>query len=97
MMRDMIAADYLPEYEIREEPGDKIRFSRRNVVVDERALPQVSPQALDAVRRLWPGRDVYALVADWQAYWVQSGRPQLRAADAAFVGFAKAMAQRSSD
>jgi hypothetical protein len=94
MVRDMIAADHLPDYEMVEEVGDKIRFSRRSVVVDEMELPKVSPAALDAVRSLWPGCDVYAVVADWQAYWVRSGRPQLRAADAAFVGFAKTAAQR---
>ena len=29
MIRDMIAADHLPDYEMTEEPGDLIRFSRR--------------------------------------------------------------------
>ena len=95
MLRDMIAADHLPDYEMTEEAGDKIRFARRAVVVEDHALPQVSPQALDAVRALWPGCDVYAVQADWQAYWLRSGRPQLRAADAAFVGFAKTLAERS--
>lgn len=97
MIRDMIAADHLPDYEIHEEPGDKIRFRRRSVVVEDHALPQVSPQGLDAVRRLMPGCDVYAVQADWQAYWLRSGRPQLRAPDAAFVGFAKMLVQSSED
>lgn len=82
MVRDMIEADHLPDYEMVEETGDKIRFSRRAVVVDETEWPKVSPAALEAVRSLWPGCDVYAVVADWQTYWVRSGRPQLGAADA---------------
>ncbi|WP_294606542.1 replication initiator protein A [uncultured Roseovarius sp.] len=94
MLRDMIVADHLPDYEMVEEEGDKVRFSRRSVVVDEMTLPQVSPRALEAVRALWPGCDVYAVVAEWQAYWIRSGRPQLRAADAAFVGFAKTLVSR---
>ena len=89
MVRDMIEADHLPDYEMVEEVGDKIRFTRRRVVLEEGSLPQVSPDALEAVRALWPGCDVYAVVAEWQEYWVRSGKPQLRAADAAFVGFAK--------
>ena len=97
MVRDMIEADHLPDYEMVEEVGDKIRFTRRRVVLEEGSLPQVSPDALEAVRALWPGCDVYAVVADWQDFWVRSGKPQLRAADAAFVGFAKrAMTQDNS-
>ena len=97
MVRDMIEADHLPDYEMVEEVGDKIRFSRRRVVLEEGSLPQVSPAALEAVRSLWPGCDVYAVVADWQDYWLRSGKPQLRAADAAFVGFAKRALDRDRD
>jgi plasmid replication initiation protein len=97
MMRDMIAADHLPDYEMVEEAGDKIRFSRRRLMLEEGLVPQVSPQALEAARTLWPGCDVYALVADWQDYWLRSGRPQLRAADAAFVGFVKTVLARGAD
>jgi len=97
MLRDMIAADHLPDYEMSEEPGDKIRFTRRRLVVDDVTLPQVTPEALAQVRALLPGVDVYAVVADWQDYWVRSGKPQLRAPDAAFVGFAKTFANRVID
>ncbi|MGV6804449.1 MAG: replication initiator protein A, partial [Ruegeria sp.] len=51
--------------------------------------PQVSPDALDAARRLMPGADAYALLAEWQAWWATSGRPTLRAPDAAFLGWVK--------
>lgn len=64
---------------------------------EKHTLPQVNLQGLDAVRRLMPGCNADAVQADWQAYWLRSGRPQLRAPDAAFVGFAKMMAQSSED
>jgi len=96
MLRDMIAADHLPDYEMAEAAGDKICFSRRAQVVEAGTMPQVSPAALEAVRTLWPGCDVYAVVAQWHAFWLRSGRPQLRAPDAAFVGFAKTLAQRDA-
>lgn len=89
MLRDMIAADPLPDYEIAEEEGDIIRFSRRVVVEEGPDAPPLSQTALKAARVLAPGWDVYALAADWQAFWVRSGRPRLRSADAAFVGFVK--------
>ena len=34
MLRDMIAADHLPDYEMTEEPGDLIRFSLRDRMLE---------------------------------------------------------------
>jgi plasmid replication initiation protein len=98
MLRDMIAADHLPDYEMTEMPGDKIAFSLRGSVIEQSgSLPSPGPLAtetLEAARSLAPGWDVYALEADWRAYWAGSGRPHLRSADKAFLGFVKArMAQ----
>lgn len=94
MMRDMIAADALPEYHLAEEPGDILCVTRRDVVVSPaEALadqgPSLKPATIDAAREMMPGWDVYALVADWRAMWVRSGRPRLRAPDAAFLGWLK--------
>jgi hypothetical protein len=36
-----------------------------------------------------PGVDVYALEAEWRAWWVATGRPTLRAPDRAFLGWVK--------
>lgn len=41
-------------------------------------------------RQLAQGLDIYALEADWRAFWARSGKPRLRSADAAFVGYVKA-------
>jgi plasmid replication initiation protein len=98
MLRDIIAADNLPDYEMREMPGDKIAFSPRGgVVEDPGALQALGPLAVETVqtaRGLAPGWDVYALEAEWRAYWAGSGRPRLHSPDKAFLGFVKArMAQ----
>ena len=95
MLRDMIEANHLPDYEMEEEAGDMIRFTRRTVLEDGPEAPPLSERALEAARLILPGADVYALEADWRAFWVASGRPKLRAADAAFVGFVKVRAQKS--
>ena len=47
------------------------------------------PDALDEARRLMPGADAYALQAEWQNWWAGSGRPKIRSADAAFLGWVK--------
>ena len=95
MLRDMIAADHLPDYEMMEVPGDKVAFTLRGGLVEEagpgvRSLAPLSSETLEAARALAPGWDVYALEAEWRAYWAGAGRPRLRSADKAFLGFVKA-------
>lgn len=91
MVRDMIAAQTLPDYDMEELPGDLIRFSRKGRVLEgpPEAAPVLSAQALERARDLMPGWDVYALEATWRGVWVKSGAPRLRSADAAFLGWVK--------
>ncbi|WP_425041389.1 replication initiator protein A [Primorskyibacter sp. S187A] len=95
MMRDMIAADHLPDYVIEEIPGDLLRFSPRDQVVEagdasQDRGPPLTPEVLEQARRMAPGWDVYGLEADWRAYWQRSGRAPLRNPAAAFLGFVRA-------
>ena len=91
MLRETIRADHLPDYVLEEEAGDVIRFSPRAVVVlEEGAAPHLSAAALSAARALAPGWDVYALEAEWKAFWARSGRARLRAPDKAFLGWVRA-------
>lgn len=91
----MIKANHLLDYKMEEEAGDMIRFTRRSVIEDGPEAPPPSQRALEAACLFIPGVDVYALEMDCRAFWVASGRPKLRAADAAFVGFLKMRAQKS--
>ncbi len=87
MLRDMIAADTLPDYTVTEAPGDLMRFERRGVIDTPVNAPSVSAAALDRARQMRPGADVYALQAEWQALWAARGRRRLQAPDAAFLGW----------
>ncbi|SLN67713.1 Replication initiator protein A [Pseudoruegeria aquimaris] len=89
MVRDMIAADHLPDYHISEEPGDLIRFTLRDGVVETVPPPVLKPETLEAARRLAPGVDVYALEAEWRGIWAATGQQRLRSADAAFLGWVR--------
>lgn len=90
MVRDMIAADPLPDYHLAEDAGDILRVTRRAAVVEEVTHgPMLKPATLDTARALVPGADVYALAAEWQGVWQRSGRPRLTSPDAAFVGWVK--------
>ncbi len=88
MLRDMIRAGHLPDYEMGEAPGDLIRFSLQGQMV-ETVPPVVSAAAHDAARALMPGMDVHALEAEWRGVWARTGAQRLRSADAAFVGWVR--------
>lgn len=94
MLRDMIKADHLPDYYMQEEPGDMIRFTTRRVMDVGDDAPLLSAAAIEEARVLMPGNDPYALEADWRAFWIQSGRPRIRSADGAFLGFVRKRAAR---
>jgi len=89
MLREIIRADGLPDYVLVEEPGDILCVSPRASVVDGPEAPPLKPETLAAARALAPGADVYALEANWRAFWAGSGRPRLRSADRAFLGWVK--------
>jgi len=67
-VRKMILAAHLPDYEMTEEAGDLMLFSRRARVIEPSSAPMRSRQALEAARELRPGADVYARDADWLDY-----------------------------
>lgn len=95
MLRDMIAAQPLPDYALEELPGDLIRFSQKHAVVERPGVmpPSLRSDSLEQARVLMPGVDVYALEADWRGMWARSGSPRLRSPDAAFLGWVKKRAQ----
>jgi hypothetical protein len=53
-------------------------------------LPPLAAATLEEARALAPGWDVYALEAEWRGFWAASGRPRLRSADKAYLGFVRA-------
>lgn len=92
-IRKMIEEAGLPDYRMAEEPGDLIRFTRQGVIEEEApavTAPMFGPEVLEAARALAPGADVYALEAEWRAFWADAGRPRLSAPDKAFLGWVRA-------
>ncbi|WP_299356662.1 replication initiator protein A [uncultured Shimia sp.] len=93
-LRKMIQAAHLPEYHMEEEPGDLIRFSRAEQVVEISGAPVLGPETLGMAREMMPGADVYALEAEWRSWWAETGRKRLVSPDHAFLGWLKARAAR---
>jgi plasmid replication initiation protein len=94
MLREMIAADALPDYHLQEEPGDILRVTPRDAVIEAAGNPLISADTLDQARALMPGWDVYALEAEWRSWWAATGRPRLRSPDRAFLGWVRGRAER---
>ncbi|MGZ2260282.1 replication initiator protein A [Roseobacter sp. A03A-229] len=94
MLREIIKADTLPDYELTEAPGDLIVVTRRGQVVERSEGPVLSPEALAEARARMPGADVYALEARWRSFWAETGRKPLRSADQAFLGWLKRLEGR---
>ncbi len=92
MIRDMIATDHLPDYHLREEPGDIICVTRRDPVLLPGEAPVLRDTTLERARAAAPAQDVHALVARWQGFWLRSGKPRLRSPDAAFLAWLKTQA-----
>lgn len=89
MIRDMIAADILPDYLLEEAPGDILRVTPRRAPAPPGAGLPLSPETLERARARAPGWDVHALAAEWRAVWEASGRAPLRSPDRAFLGWLK--------
>jgi plasmid replication initiation protein len=86
MVKDIAAADPLPEYSLRVEAGDLVAVTPR-VLAEPAGAPLLDAAALEAARAAAPGWDVYALEADWRRYWAATGRPRLRSPARAFAAY----------
>jgi plasmid replication initiation protein len=89
MIRDMIAADHLPDYHLAEGPGDMLVVTQRRAQTRAPIRPVLRPETLETARALAPGQDVYALQAEWEGVWQATGRPRLKSADKAFLGWVR--------
>ncbi|MEM8868786.1 MAG: replication initiator protein A [Pseudomonadota bacterium] len=88
-LRRMISEANLPDYTLREEPGDLIVVERAGLVIDTTRAPILPPTAYEAAREVLPGCDPYALEAEWRTWWEATGAPRLNAPEAAFLGWVR--------
>jgi plasmid replication initiation protein len=94
-IRRMIAEDHLPDYSLAEAPGDLLRVTRRDAVLETGAgAPLLAPETLETARALSPGADAHALAAEWRRWWAATGRKRLASPDKAFLGWVAARTRR---
>ena len=84
---------HMPDYAVSFD-GSKVTFTNRKAAMPppslERTLfPVLDPETYHDARTVAPGYDVYYLEEEWRNYWLESGKPELKSPDAAFIGFCK--------
>jgi len=90
---------HMPDYSLAFD-GDKVRFVNRKSMKalpspDESEFPRLDPETYNDARIVAPGYDVYYLEEQWRSFWLESGKPELKSPDAAFIGFCKSRHSRA--
>lgn len=98
MLRGLEENNHLPDYQVHID-GDNVVFVNRETIPKKIAKPQkntlqIKEKTLETARKVAPGYDIYALKQDWISHWNESGQPELKSADAAFIGFCKFRAKQ---
>ena len=90
MLRDLVQHDHLPDYRVQLDEDDLVTFLNRGGGRDEEHIwPQLDPETYHDAKTLAPGWDIYALELSWREFWVESGKPELRDPDKAFIAFCR--------
>jgi plasmid replication initiation protein len=93
-IKQLAKGDHLPDYCVSVDNEDFVTFQNRNSI---KAIPAPSPTdfpKLDAetyhdAKVVAPGYDVYFLEQEWRRFWYESGQPELKNPDSAFIGFCR--------
>ena len=90
---------HFPDYSVTFE-NDKVTFRNRSLVLIEAGRaddekPHIDPEAFHDARTVAPGYDVYSLYSEWAEWWRDMGKPELKNAAAAFIGFCRKKAQQN--
>lgn len=94
-----LAHSHMPDYAVLFD-GQNVRFTNRNTTKSLPsprlpAFPILDPETYHDARTVAPGYDVYYLEEQWRSFWMDSGQPELKSPDAAFLGFCRSRYQRN--
>lgn len=89
----------MPDYAVRL-VDDVIEFQNRDAQSHTLAgvtdCPVLDPETYQQAKLAAPGFDIYYLEQEWQNWWFESGKPEMRSPDRAFVGFCRKRYERES-
>jgi hypothetical protein len=90
---------HIPDYDVMLE-GDNVRFNNRNTMPKalpspvETGFPLLDSETYNEAKSVAPTYDIYRLEQDWREFWADSGKPDLKDPDAAFIGFCRKRYER---
>lgn len=98
--------NHMPDYKLRfKEGNNNLFFINRRVEEREKEkelsrqsgydYPLLKGDTYLLAKEVAPSFDVYWLEQEWQSFWFDSGKPELKSPDAAFIGFCKQRYQSS--
>jgi len=90
---------HMPDYAITFD-GTNVKFTNRKTVKPlpssaHTIFPLLDAETYHDARTVAPGYDVHWLENEWRTFWVDSGKPELKSPDAAFIGFCKRRYERN--
>ena len=90
---------HIPDYAMSFD-GHNVKFSNRKSVkalpsFDQTIFPLLEAETYHDAKTVAPGYDIHWLEAEWRTFWVDSGKPELKNPDAAFIGFCKSRYARN--
>jgi plasmid replication initiation protein len=93
-IKELAKGNHLPDYFVVLDEHDCVIFTNRQTmkpaaVVEVHAFPILDPETYHDARIVAPGYDVRNLEYEWREFWLESGKPELKNPDAAFIGFCK--------
>lgn len=93
------AHNHMPDYSVSFD-GQNVRFVNRNTMKaiapkETHSFPLLDPETYHDARTVAPGYDIHWLEREWQSFWVDTGKPELKNPDAAFIAFCKKRYERN--
>ena len=90
--------NHIPDYSVRLD-GNNVRFTNRKTMkalpsAETTVFPTLDQETYNDAKIVAPGYDVYYLEQEWRNFWFESGKPELKNPDAAFIGFCKSRHNR---
>ena len=98
LLKELVRGNHLPDYKVKVIEKEVI-FTNRECwweIEKERQteFPIIDPETYHDAHTVAPSYDVYYLEREWQNWWVESGKPEIKNPDKAFIGFCKSRYER---
>jgi hypothetical protein len=87
--------NHMPDYAVRMDENNIIFTNRSSIkplpsFSEPTLFPVLDHETFHDAKTVAPGYDVYYLEKEWRSFWIETGKPELKNPDAAFIGFCKA-------